>query len=238
MWLNQILAADEQLVGPAEYDPLVSKGDCLGPGDRIVLGFDGGDKNDATALVAIRVLDGLIQPLLIEERPTDWDTSEGAKPWFVDRLKVDLAVASAFQEYKVVGMYADVAYWESNISDWVEEHGSKVELDSGGRNKFAWDFRGNMRRVTEANEWLLSSINQRGLKVADLDDPIMKRLRAHVMHAFRRENRYGVSFDKETRDSPNKIDAYAALVAASAALRDYREKTQKKKRGGSSWGGF
>ena len=240
MWLNQIVAADEQLVAHTQWDGMSVEGESLRPGDGIVLGFDGGDVSDATALVAIRVSDGLVQPLLIEERPTDWPTGPSAPRWMVDRDRVDVAVANAFGKYKVFALFCDLRFWESHVSQWVNEFGHRVVVDAGGRNKFAWDMRGKAEpKVAAAHEYLLSLIEQRGLLVADLEVPLHRHLRAHVLNAYRRETRHGILFGKETRDSPRKIDGYAALVAAAAALRLYKEKHATTKSSGSSaWWGF
>jgi hypothetical protein len=43
-----------------------------------------------------------------------------------------------------------------------------------------------------------------------------------VLNARRRENNYGVSFGKESRESPRKVDAYAALMLAHEAMHDFR----------------
>jgi hypothetical protein len=40
------------------------------------------------------------------------------------------------------------------------------------------------------------------------------------MNARRRENLFGVSFSKESPDSPKKVDAYAALMLAHKAASD------------------
>jgi phage terminase large subunit-like protein len=58
-------------------------------------------------------------------------------------------------------------------------------------------------------------------------------LRRHVLNARRRVNNYGISFGKESRESPRKVDAYAALMLAHEALHDLRTsaKPEKKRTG-------
>jgi phage terminase large subunit-like protein len=55
-------------------------------------------------------------------------------------------------------------------------------------------------------------------------------LKRHVLNARRRTNNYGVSFGKESRESPRKVDLYAALLLAHEALHDYRTRGRKAKR--------
>lgn len=229
MWLNQIVADEDALVGPED---IVQRPKAkLGPGDRIVLGFDGSYVKDATALVAIRVHDMVAFPLLIEEPPLN-----PPDDWEVDRDKVDAAVHKAFRTYDVVAFFADVRLWESYISGWVAEYGHKINVTSGGRNKFAWDMRGAQQRVTIANELTVQMLQEGHLTFPDMTEGLGAHFRNHILNARRRENRYGVSFDKETKDSPKKIDAYAALVLAAAALDAYRNKAPAKpQRTGRGW---
>ena len=55
-------------------------------------------------------------------------------------------------------------------------------------------------------------------------------LRRHALNARRRTNNYGVSFGKESRESPRKVDAYAALMLAHEALHDFRVRGKKPRR--------
>jgi hypothetical protein len=47
--------------------------------------------------------------------------------------------------------------------------------------------------------------------------------RRHVLNVRRRPNRYGISFGKESRESPNKVDAFAAAQLADMARHDLLE---------------
>lgn len=212
MWLNQIVSVDEALVSEAEWRALWADKE-LRKGDPIVLGFDGSWKSDATALVAIRVTDGLITPLLIEERPFDL---EKHVDWVVDRGKVDVTVRNAFRDYDVKAMLCDVRLWESYISDWSAEFGHSVQVRSSGSNAFAWDMSSRGQgRTARANELLVSSIRERALCIGPCK--LSRAMRRHVLNVRRKDTRWGVGFQKETPNSPKKIDAWAALVAAMAA---------------------
>lgn len=225
MWLNQIRASDDALITPSEFDDRLTS-DRLEEGDSVVLGFDGGNVADATALVAVRVSDGLTQCLLVEERPADVKPSE----WQVDREKVDAVVRKVFELFDVQAFFADVRLWESHLADWSRDLGSGVLVEAPGRNAFSWDMRGGAsRRVVQANELLVSALQNGRLPISRAG--AMKDLRRHSLNARRRENVYGLSFSKETKDSPRKIDAWAAWVAAVAALDAVRQSGKKRRRG-------
>ena len=227
MWLNQIVADEDALYGPENWVPLLVEAATLKPGDEIVLGFDGGKTDDATALVAIRISDRVAFVLGLWERP-DGPAGDG---WEVNRDAVDSAVHDAFRLFTVAGFYADVALWESHIGDWAAAYGEGLIVKAEGRNAIAWDMRQSLQRVTRAHERLMRSIFDGKLgHDGDL------ALRRHVLNARRRSNNYGVSFGKESRESPRKVDLYAALMLAHEALYDLRTRGKKTKaRSGRSY---
>ncbi|MGM9381105.1 terminase [Streptomyces antibioticus] len=219
MWLNQIVAEEDAIYGPAEWDPLLDEGKSLKPGDEIVLGFDGGKSSDSTALVALRVRDMHAVLLNIWEHPE----GEAAKDWTVPRHEVDSAVHEAFRLFDVRAFFADVALWESYIADWSETYGDQLGVKSPvGKDSIGWDMRGSQKTVTLAHERLMRTIFDKKLSHdGDLT------LRRHVLSARRRTNNYGISFGKESKDSPRKIDAYAALMLAHEALYELRTRGKK-----------
>jgi phage terminase large subunit-like protein len=92
--------------------------------------------------------------------------------------------------------------------------------------------RSSLQKVTRAHERLMQSIFDG--KLSHNGDRTFRR---HVLNARRRVNNYGVSFGKESKDSPRKVDAYAALMLAHEALNDYRTsgKKTKKPTGSRAW---
>ncbi|MFC9736681.1 terminase [Streptomyces noursei] len=218
MWLNQIVASEDALFGPAEWDVLRNDSLTLQPGDEITLGFDGGLRDDSTCLMALRVSDMAAFVLGLWEKP---DGPTG-KDWEVPRDQVDSAVHDAFRAFEVQGFYADVALWESYISEWSEAYGEGLAVKAPGKDAIGWDMRTSLKASTLANERLMRSIFDRKL-VHDGD----LKLRRHMLNARRRTNNYGVSFGKESRDSPKKVDAYAALMLAHEALVDLRARGKK-----------
>ncbi|WP_432482584.1 terminase [Kineococcus esterisolvens] len=219
MYLNQIVAEEDALYGPEQWDPIAEPGAMLRPGDEITLGFDGGKTDDATALVAIRVSDATAFLLHIEEKP-DGPQGEG---WQVNQDRVNSAVHEAFRLYDVKGFYADVALWESWITEWAETYGEGLAVKAEGRyGGIGWDMRQSLQRVTRAHERLMQAVFDR--KVHHDGDLTLRR---HALNARRRSNNYGLSFGKESRESPRKVDAYAALMLAHEALHDLKTRGKK-----------
>lgn len=206
-YLNQVVTAEDGLVSALDWDGCVSE-DRLEHDDRIVLGFDGSIREDATVLIACRVEDRMFVPLGIWERP-DGPAGDG---WEVDREAVDDAVHSAFAKYQVLAFFADVEHWESYIDAWTREYREKLLVKASTREPIAWDMRGRLQQSTLANEKLVAAVADG--KVCHTGD---RRLRRHVLNARRRPNRYGLSFGKDRRGSKNKVDGWAGMLLADMA---------------------
>lgn len=207
MFLNQLTTPDDALIAPSEWDVLACD-DRLEPGDEVVLGFDGGRADDATALVALRVTDLLAQPLGVWEKP-DGPRGDG---WEVDRTEVDGVVRAAFEQYNVRAMFADVALWESYIDTWSGDFRDQLLIKASPKSAIGRDMRGGLRELTEANERLVAAVRDGKLK--QTGHPTLRR---HTLNARRRPNNFGVSFGKDGRESKRKVDAYAALMLAYLA---------------------
>ncbi|ROR95507.1 phage terminase large subunit-like protein [Salana multivorans] len=220
-WLNQILADDDALISPQMWDVLRRPDDMLQAGEAIALGFDGGKSDDATALVAIRLSDGFIQPIEVWEKP-DGPKGDG---WKINRELVESAVHECFRVYNVKAFFADVALWESNIAEWGRLYGHKLAVKARGAEPIGWDMRESLKALTHAHERFLSAITER--KVTHDGDPILRR---HAMNARRRENNFGVSFGKESRESQRKVDAYAAAMLAHEAFHQYHQRGREERK--------
>lgn len=208
-WLNQPVAAEDALLGPGEWAKCASPL-RLQEGDEVTLGFDGGRTDDATALVAMRVADRLVQPLGIWERP-DGPLGKG---WEVDRKQVSDLVAHAFGLYRVRAFFADVKLWESYIDEWAETYRDELLVKASQRSLIGYDMRGHQQELTKATEALVQAI--RDGKLPHVDHPVLTR---HALNARRRPNRWGVSFGKESRESPKKVDGLSATQLADMARR-------------------
>lgn len=227
MWLNQIVASEDAMYSPSDWDELEDSHLHLVPSDKIVMGFDGGKTDDGTALVAIRVSDQAAFLLGYWQR----DETHGKGEWEVPRREVDEIVRDAFYTYDVQAFYADVALWESYIDEWAESFRDELTVKASEKHSIGWDMRQSLQKVTFAHERLVSTILQG--KITHDGNVLM---RAHVLNVIRHENHYGVSFRKDSRESPRKVDIYAALLLASEALHDLRTRGKKQKvRTGQGW---
>lgn len=217
MWLNQVTTDDDALHDEGDWDSYRAE-EYLKPDDEIVLGFDGGKTDDATALVAIRVSDSTAFALGIWEKD-----GEG---WIINRAVVRSKVAETFRNHKVVGFYADENLWESETTDWHESYGEDLLVKSSeAGNSVKWDMRRYVL-ATRAHERLMDTITQGKLRWSWANDMALGRtFRRHVLSAYRNETIHGLSFRKA--DETRKIDAYAALVLAHECLVDYRVRGKK-----------
>lgn len=182
--------------------------------DPVVLGFDGSRHRkkgvtDATALVAMRVSDGLAWPVGVWEQP---DTAAG-RNWEPPESEIEQTLAEFMDSHHVVGFYADPTLWESNVAGWEAAYGSDLKV--GSRNHpIAWRT-SQMRRTVEALETLRNGI---------LDGNVMhvgnSALTRHVLNARLRQTKVGKLIYKEFPDSPRKIDAAYCLMLANQARVD------------------
>jgi hypothetical protein len=208
-YLNQIVASADSWVSPEEWD-LNADPDLapLADADTVTLGFDGGRTDDSTALVAVRVSDGAPFLMGLWEKP-DGPSGNG---WEVDKTIVRDLVDNVFSRFDVVAFFSDVAEWETDVDLWRENYGEKMLVKATTRHSIALDMRGHQADVVRATEAL-----NRAVVEGELPHDADPRLRRHVLNARRRPNRWGVSFGKETRESPKKVDALAALLLARMA---------------------
>lgn len=220
MFLNQINQPEGSLYKAEEWDR-IKVSNTLRPGDRICLGFDGGKSDDATALVAIRIRDGLIVPLCLEEKPLDSPDDD----WEVNRARVDSAVHRAFRDYNVAAFFADVNLWESHIHDWGLDYGHNLVVRASADNPVAFDMRGSKKRMAAIHERFMSAILEQHVKhgVDPYGQSLDQAFRRHVLNAVRRDTSYGVSFMKESPESPKKVDMYAAAMLAFTAMQEVQQ---------------
>ena len=123
-YLNRGRVAKGKWKDPAAWAKLATA-DRLADGDVVALGFDGSRTSDATALVACRVADRLLEPIGVWEKPHG-PQGEG---WRVTSEQVSVAVKLAFQRFKVVRMFCDPPHWRDEIEQWAAQFGDEVVLE-------------------------------------------------------------------------------------------------------------
>jgi hypothetical protein len=121
---NRVVAGTGSWLARDRWDDRASARD-VPDGTLVVLGFDGSDIDDWTGIRA-ETLDGYqFTPVYSSlGLPTIWDPSEwgGQTP----RLEVDSAVDELMRRYRVVRMYCDPPYWETEVDGWADRYGEKV----------------------------------------------------------------------------------------------------------------
>ncbi len=224
-YLNEVVSVDDALVTDAEWKACADKDlRPLEANDTITLGFDGGKTDDATALVACRVEDRAMFVLGVWQKPKHLGRKDH---WEVSRPAVDGTVREALLKYDVAAFYADVALWESYVDLWGEMCKKTVSVHASPNNAVAWDMRGRPEKLTHATEALVGGILD--MSVKHNGDA---RLREHVLNTRRNPNRWGMSFRKESRESPKKVDLFAAMQLADMARYDFVQSGKKRRKRG------
>jgi phage terminase large subunit-like protein len=180
----------------------------VGPGERVVLAFDGSASGDSTALLGSTV--GPNPHLFVVGL---WE-NPGDQQWRVPRGDVDAAVDLAFDQYDVVELAADPWGWRSEIEGWAKRHGERrvIEFNTA-----------NASRMAPATDRLYQAVVTE--QVTHDGDP---RLAAHVAHAVAKRTPMGDLVSKEKRHSPRKIDAAVAAIVALDRAAWHSRKTRRR----------
>jgi hypothetical protein len=187
------------------------------PGDMVTLGFDGSRSNDATALVACRVADHHLFPLLISEKP---DGPEG-EHWTVDRDAFDAAVRNAFDRFQVVGFYADPPYWQEIVNGWERDFGDDLLVHADTKSSIRF-WTKNTTRMALALELLQTAVVD-----GTMTHSGNKAMTRHFVNARVWPRPGGDVIGKETKNSVRKIDAAMAGTLAFQAATDYENRGEK-----------
>ena len=163
------------------------------PDARVVLGFDGSYKRDATALIGAT----------IEEHPhvfvvEVWERPAGAPDdWRIPRVDVERVLADAIERFQVVEVAADPPGWHRELEDWTEAYPDLIA--EYPTNQAA--------RMAPAVDKFRSAVLEGGL--THDGSSILAR---HVANAAVRETRSGMLLTKAVEG--RKIDAAIAAVLA------------------------
>jgi phage terminase large subunit-like protein len=230
-FLNQITHASDSWISQPEWAGVAAPDRVVGHGEEIVLGFDGSRRRnrgvtDATALVGCRVSDGHL--FLVD----CWEQPDGpfGREWQVPTVEVLARVEEAFRDYKVVGMYADPARWESHVAKWEADHGRRLKLKASAQHPIEWWMTGGRsHQIVRALEKFRSSVVD-----GELSHDGSSVLTRHILNARRRESRSGIQIMKEHPDSARKIDAAVAAVLAWQCRVDAMAKGLGRKKAGKS----
>jgi hypothetical protein len=179
------------------------------PTTRIVLGFDGSDSDDWTAIRA-ETMDGYqFTPVYgPDDAPTIWNPADHDGQ--VPRAEVRAAMDQLMNRYDVVRLYADPPYWDTEIDEWVDLYGEERVI------------RWHTRRIVQmhsACERLKTDVIKRNSAGAAFTHDGCEITAAHLANAraaARPMDRYVLR-----KASPaQKIDAVIPSVLAHEALGD------------------
>lgn len=213
-YLNQVTHASDSWVSRPEIMAAVDAAKDVQPEDTIVLGFDGSrgrvrGKADATALVGMRLADKHLFTVKVwEKRDTD------PQDWSPNPAEVDAVVRETFEDYNVVGFYADPSGWTGQVAQWEADFSRQLRVRASRDEPIAAWPRGKDSRVSEYVERL-----RQALVMGEITWDGSSALMRHMLNARRRDTRTGYLLYKQFPDSPDKIDAaYAAVMAYKACL--------------------
>ena len=224
-WYNQITAAEDAWADPNHVKAAEVK-DRLQPGDKVVLFGDGSKSDDATALVACRLLDGLCQLLHIQQPK---------KGQVVDRDALDHDVIKAMADYKVVAFWFDPShlkdddsaeddarFWWPLVDEWSKRYGRRLKcwpVKNGNRtHAVAFDM-----ALTTSQQTFVAGCGQTltELEAGEVKFSRSQWLREHLVNCKRAPGKFGVSVRKDHRESRKKIDAAVCLIGARMLRRIY-----------------
>ncbi|MDX3507459.1 terminase [Streptomyces caniscabiei] len=210
-FLNQITHASDSWLSQPEWAACSAPATVVADRDVIVLGFDGSRRRnrgvtDATALMGCRVSDGHLFQIRVWEQP---EGPAGAN-WEVPVGEVLAVVDETFKRYRVIGMYADPAKWESHIAGWEAKYGPQLGVKSSIAHPIEWWMTGGRAlQIVRATRAFHDAVTD-----TELTHCGSSALMRHVLNARRRESRSGIQIAKAHPDSSRKIDAAVASILA------------------------
>lgn len=189
-----------------QWDACGDAAASLADGDEVVLFLDPSESDDATAIVACRAGDGLVEPVWIHE-PHALDPT-GRRFGDVDPAEIDRRVRLTFDRFRVLAFRSDVRPIEQLArAEWPERYGDDLIMWSSKAEPIAYDMRRVQLDFARACELVASEVG-RG-ELVHTADRVLSR---HVENTQRRPYREFVSVGKGDRS--RKIDAAVAMIGA------------------------
>ncbi len=121
---NRVVAGHSSWLDGKKWEKRAIKPRIIANRTRVVLGFDGSDVDDWTAIRA-ETMDGYqFTPTYgPDKRPTIWNPADFGGQ--VPRLEVKAAMGELMGRLDVVRVYADPPYWDTEIDEWIDLYGEK-----------------------------------------------------------------------------------------------------------------
>lgn len=202
-YLNQVIAGDDVWLDRAHWDdrtalqPVPAK-------TPIVVGFDGSDTDDWTA-IRCETVDGYqFTPQFPDGKLMIWNPARHGG--YTPRGEIKAAIAYLFATYRVERVYADPYLFQSEIDEWSAAHGEKVV--------FRWATN-RSRPMAEALERFRTDVLSGAIRHDGC--PITSK---HIENAHADRKPAGVLIRKDKHISPNKIDSVMSSALAHEAAYD------------------
>lgn len=181
---------------------------ALADGDEIALFVDPSETDDATAVVACRMSDGLVVPLWVHE-PHALDPN-GRPFGRVVPGQIDRRVVAAFDRYKVIAFRSDVHPIEQlSRNDWHDRYSKQLVWWSSKTEAVAYDMRSKGLEFAKACGLVAAEIEAGNLR--HTGDKVLGR---HVGNSQRRPYRLSEFIGIGKGDRARKIDAAVAMIGA------------------------
>ena len=175
------------------------------PGSLVVAGFDGSDVDDWTGF-RCETADGYqFTPRFPDGRPMIWNPAEHGGQ--VPRLEVSAGLAHIAETYRLVRLYGDPPYWESEMDSWAAEYGDKVVL--------RWYTRRDLPMFSAA-ERLLTDVHKAGTELTHDGCEITAAHMGNARKSPRKSGRYVLTKPGDGR----KIDMAVVSILAHEAAGD------------------
>lgn len=202
-YFNQVTPGDNIWLKRSAWDRLATKRD-VPDGTAVCVGFDGSDSDDWTALRCETERGYQFTPGFADGKPMIWDPAQ--HDGYIPRAEVNAAVAEVFRRYKVIRMYCDPPYFQSEIDEWAARYGHKVVV--------RWaTYR--TRQMAEALERFRTDVFSGELSHDGC--PITSK---HIENAHVDHRPQGMLIRKDKAISRNKIDAAMSSALAREAAFD------------------
>lgn len=216
---NLIVSDLSSWVSKQSWDAGHDEDATLTDGEEIVMFCDPSETDDDTALVAVRVSDGVVFPL--------W-THQPSLHGPVDYAELDRQVILAFEKYRVLGFWSDVHPAEQLVkSTWADRYGSRLLVWATKSDPVAKDMRIEKRSFAQMAELTAAAIETGQLR--HNGDPVLSK---HVINTQRRPYQEFVSVGKGDRS--RKIDGAVAMIGARWLWRTLLDSPEFEKRNRTS----
>src|SRR5690606_4167144 len=164
----------------------------------------------STALVGVRLRDGLIFVLGLWEQP-EGKLGEG---WEAPEDEINERVHEVFSKYSVVAFYADPARWETVINAWEARYRGRLRVKATPAKPISWKMNDGAKAASAIDLFKNAMLDKEIIHFEQND------LGRHVRNARAVKKRYGVALYKPVGQEERKIDAAVAAVLAWQARVD------------------